>query len=97
MIIDSIAALARKEGFNERDKEEFFITQVTLFISEFAPLCGFSVIFSRLKLPSMHKLLTAFLPFYNKCLKYAGSTIAGWFTELIVIILISDTISRQHN
>lgn len=28
VIIDSIAALARKEGFNERDKEQFFITQV---------------------------------------------------------------------
>jgi len=28
VIIDSIAALARKEGYNERDKEQFFITQV---------------------------------------------------------------------
>ena len=28
IVIDSIAALARKEGFNERDKELFFITQV---------------------------------------------------------------------
>jgi hypothetical protein len=28
VVIDSIAALARKEGFNERDKEEFFIAQV---------------------------------------------------------------------
>jgi hypothetical protein len=28
VVVDSIAALARKEGFNERDKEEFFISQV---------------------------------------------------------------------
>jgi hypothetical protein len=28
VVIDSIAALARKEGYNERDKETFFIHQV---------------------------------------------------------------------
>jgi hypothetical protein len=30
VVVDSIAALARKEGFNERDKEEFFISQVQI-------------------------------------------------------------------
>jgi RecA/RadA recombinase len=38
VVIDSISALARKEGFNEKDKEAFFLSQASL-LKKMAEAC----------------------------------------------------------
>eukprot|EP01032_Pedospumella_encystans_P010568 gene10568-12343_t len=51
IVIDSIAALARKEGFNERDKELFFITQASQ-LKKLAELCNCVVLATNQVTPS---------------------------------------------